>query len=1249
MAVPKEERTVEIIVNGTKANASLKEMSAAAAVLSNQVAKIAADDPKRAELIEQLQQMRQRLADTRAEVSGLLTAEQQLAEAQQQQAAATAAAIAEQQRAIEVGKASAASFTEMKTAASLLEKQLHELGANDPGRAALLTDLQTLRGRLEEARTAMGGVIKTEAQQRAEAEALRAQELALAEAEARRQREQVELVVNGQRVTASMREMRGAAAELERQLDELAQDDPARGPLIAALQELRARIRSVGEEVTGVTETTSRMRQVMTYAFGSVIGGGIEGLIDKVLETGKAVFDTTAKFETYGKVLSNALGSDSLGQKALQDIQHLAATTPFSIDELTSSFIKFVNRGLQPSMADLTKLGDLAASQGKSFDQLTEAVLDAGTGEFERLKEFGIAASKSGDQVSLSFKGINQTVANTPEAINAAILAFGEAKGVAGGMALIAGSLEGQLSNLGDTADQTAVEWGQTLRPAFVAVLSTMGFLLGVLKELPGFLKENKGALLGLAGALVVLNAEQVEFNLMLLEEAVRTKAGLVWKAASAAATDVMTFSWKGLNAVMKANPIGFVIGLVMLLVGALVTAYEKSEKFRAVINGLGAALKEFVVTYVKGAIEGLMGFYDVFMGVITGNSDRIKKGFSEQFNGLKAMYWDAGKNAAQAYGEGYRTEQAAQDSQANKEYEERRATFAKRIQDELAKRAKREADEEKKNRLEKLKNEEADLKERLAKVKADSEAEMRIKQQLVTNDAAQQLENEKKTAAERRIILADAEDKRVKLAQEFFEKRNKAAVAAALKRRLAEIEAEQHHQEMLLNIREAAVIAKDSKREAELQGVYFDAQRKIVALEAGAKKEIAQLTGTEQEKKKRTLAIQQELAAEVALVKADALQKQGELTDKYNEQDYKAQEEFIDKQLDAIEDEAKRKQAAFETMLDAGLLSQQAADDALYEARKAALERELVLVEGSLGKESKAYKKVLDEILKNETDHSTKEVASRKKATKTKQELLQAEMQTAGDVLDFTLQLLDQDEEARKKNHALYVALAAAKVLIDGVTEVQHIWETSSEFGPAGYALAVVQTALAAGRTAVALGKLRGGDGSDGGGSYWAGGATGDGAGLAVSPMGQLLQLTGMSVGAGGKLLDGSGFAVAGVVHEDEYVIPKWQLADPQVAAVAQWLEARRIRGFADGGPTSSTGPALPVPVASPSTDGEKNYAVQVQVQMLAVLGSLNERLAGVEQWQRELQVTNNLRSTQAGLQVLQQAKLNSAIRSKG
>jgi len=164
---------------------------------------------------------------------------------------------------------------------------------------------------------------------------------------------------------------------------------------------------------------------------------------------GKEILDVTAKFEKFGIVLRNTLG-DTKGTEALAMIANFAATTPFQLDEVTGSFIKMANQGFVPTQEQMIKLGDLASSTGKSFDQLTEALLDAQTGEFERLKEFGIKASANGDKVTFSFKEQKTTVENTNGAIQAYILSLGTLKGVSGANALISASLTGQISNLQD-------------------------------------------------------------------------------------------------------------------------------------------------------------------------------------------------------------------------------------------------------------------------------------------------------------------------------------------------------------------------------------------------------------------------------------------------------------------------------------------------------------------------------------------------------------------------------------------------------------------------------------------------------------------------------------------------------------------------------------------------------------------------------------------------------------------------------
>ena len=162
------------------------------------------------------------------------------------------------------------------------------------------------------------------------------------------------------------------------------------------------------------------------------------------------VVSVTAEFQRLQTVLANTLGSDSAGTMAFAMIQDFATSSVYSVQELTEGFVKLASRGITPTREMLRQMGDIAASQGKSFDQLTEAMLDAMTGEFERLKEFGIRASSQGDQVAFTFKGVTTTVKKTDDAIRDYITSLGNLEGVSGANEKIAGTLGGKLSNLGD-------------------------------------------------------------------------------------------------------------------------------------------------------------------------------------------------------------------------------------------------------------------------------------------------------------------------------------------------------------------------------------------------------------------------------------------------------------------------------------------------------------------------------------------------------------------------------------------------------------------------------------------------------------------------------------------------------------------------------------------------------------------------------------------------------------------------------
>ncbi len=204
---------------------------------------------------------------------------------------------------------------------------------------------------------------------------------------------------------------------------------------------------------------------------------------------GREIISVTSEFQKFEAVLKNTLGSNSAAQIALSEIEKFASATPFSVQELTSSFVKLANQGFKPTTDELRKLGDLASSTGKGFDQLTEAIIDAQVGEFERLKEFGIRAQKQGDQVKFTFKGVETQTKFTATAIRDYVLSLGDAEGVSGSMAAISKTLGGQISNLGDSWDILL----KTIGDGNSGVLSGAIALLGqIIQKVTGLIKTNR-------------------------------------------------------------------------------------------------------------------------------------------------------------------------------------------------------------------------------------------------------------------------------------------------------------------------------------------------------------------------------------------------------------------------------------------------------------------------------------------------------------------------------------------------------------------------------------------------------------------------------------------------------------------------------------------------------------------------------------------------------------------------------------
>jgi hypothetical protein len=239
--------------------------------------------------------------------------------------------------------------------------------------------------------------------------------------------------------------------------------------LSAQIQGLKQGLDSASKEISKFNTNTNNAAKNTEKDFDAIgstaskVGGIVAGAfaVGSIVNFGRGVIAATSEFQKFEAVLSNTLGSSSAAQLALSQIQEFAATTPFQINELTGAFVKLANQGFTPNITQMRLLGDLASSTGKSFDQLAEAILDAQTGEFERLKEFGVRAAVAGDQVTFTFKGIKTQVDNTSEAIRGYVLSLGAAEGVSGSMEKISGTLGGRISNVQDSFTQLQTTIGQ--------------------------------------------------------------------------------------------------------------------------------------------------------------------------------------------------------------------------------------------------------------------------------------------------------------------------------------------------------------------------------------------------------------------------------------------------------------------------------------------------------------------------------------------------------------------------------------------------------------------------------------------------------------------------------------------------------------------------------------------------------------------------------------------------------------------
>jgi hypothetical protein len=155
----------------------------------------------------------------------------------------------------------------------------------------------------------------------------------------------------------------------------------------------------------------------------------VKEAIDLATSSIESFLSTSSQFETYTNRMTAFTQSQEEANSEIQRATDFAREYKSSITDTTEAMLTLKNYGIDDSNESLKIFTNTAIGSGKSLSQYAEAVADALTGENERLKEFGVKASKIGEQIGYVWtdsagKTRNILINNNKEIINSTLNAI---------------------------------------------------------------------------------------------------------------------------------------------------------------------------------------------------------------------------------------------------------------------------------------------------------------------------------------------------------------------------------------------------------------------------------------------------------------------------------------------------------------------------------------------------------------------------------------------------------------------------------------------------------------------------------------------------------------------------------------------------------------------------------------------------------------------------------------------------------
>ena len=384
---------------------------------------------------------------------------------------------------------------------------------------------------------------------------------------------------------------------------------------------------SITGEVRLNSDPAEKSTSKWTVAAGQMIADFAKQASSKLAEVVKSGVDYNATMESYLTNFKVMLGSEEAAATKLSEIRKMAASTPFSLDDLTSGTQTLLQFGIaaDDTTGVLQRLGDISLGNAEKLQTLTLAygkmssaqkvtlenvnmMIDAG---FNPLNQI---CDATGESMSDLYKRISDGKVSFSELEAAVEAATSQGGQFYNGMLEASQTFSGRMSTLKDNVSALTGELTSGLFAALGELVVKLNEVVVSFLDSDEKMAQLKETIGIATAAVVAVTAAVLSYKATVAATTAITALCTAATTAKAAADKAAEAGAKGLavaqaalNAVMKANTVGIVVSAVAALAAGLVTAYKTSETFR---NFVGGAF-QFVANIAQSAIGAAIGWLD--------------------------------------------------------------------------------------------------------------------------------------------------------------------------------------------------------------------------------------------------------------------------------------------------------------------------------------------------------------------------------------------------------------------------------------------------------------------------------------------------------------------------------------------------------------------------------------------------------------------------------------------------------------